>query len=198
MRLALEQRNAVVATVRRKMQNWYDGQPRRNLHPIGYYCHWWAFHTMMVMREAGLKGAQLQAGTAYWPIQTKETDDGVWPTRFGYEFDHKAAVKHLAHGGHNPEMHVWVAIAQEPVEMVDLTAPFFKTRAIETGMRFAAPDPPDYFWNEGTELPDGVVYRADMHAIELAYSLLKSEIHGTPLYFPTAQKVKAFNSARIV
>ena len=137
MRLNEQERLAVVAEAKAEMLAWYKSKRRKQ--PISYFCHWWAFFTVKYMRAHGLDKAQLQAGSAYWPILTKETDDGVSPTRFGYEFDYDTAVRHLIAGHGSPELHVWVAIAQQPVEIVDLTAPFFKERAIASGMRFAAP-----------------------------------------------------------
>jgi hypothetical protein len=180
MRLNLDQQKIVVASARQQMQRWYDDRLAEDGQNIERYCLFWAFFLMRAMHQAGLKEAQIQAGTAYWPTVAPEHDDGICDNQYGYRFTWDRLAQSKLIMGEQPEMHVWVAIAKHPVEIADLTAPFFKRRAIQEGRKWAHSDPPDFLWTE-PPLPHGVIYQADMQAIEIAYSMLTSAIKGTPL-----------------
>lgn len=161
------------------MVAYFERKLSRLTGPIERHCLFWAFFAVEALRGAGLP-AQLQAGTAYWPIQDPETDDGVSPNRYGCEFEWSAGRKRAVQGM-LPEMHCWAGVAGEDPHIVDLTPRFFKSRAIALGMTFTAPDPPDYLWSTGLDLPPGVVYLADRKAIEVAYAFLEHAVIDKPL-----------------
>lgn len=179
MRLSLAEQQTLVSEVRREMKAYHA----KNLSdkPIERFCLFWAFFTLKALHKRGLKTAQIQAGTAYWPIVSEETDDGVSANQFGYQFTWDKLAYSQVINGEQPEMHAWIAIAEPPVEIVDVTAPFFKERAIKEGFRYDAPDPPDFFWQEGMQFPFGVTYIADVQAIEIAYAMLNTAMSGGPL-----------------
>lgn len=133
--------------------------------------------------------AQLQAGSAYWPITTPKKDDGVSANRVGYEFSWDGNAARKLMNGELPEMHAWVAIADPPREIIDITAPFFKLRAIEFGYKYEAPEPPEFFWiGEDEPLPWGVQYTPNETATKLAYDLLDSIMHGKPMILSIYRK----------
>lgn len=160
----------MVKAIRKEMQCWYDRQPILDKGPIGGYCLWWAHHTCKVLCRAGLR-AQIQAGTAYWPIITEAQDDGVSPNQFGYcfEWNLQASLKIL--NGLLPEMHVWVAIGADTI--VDVTTKYWPERCLQMiGKQWQCHKPPDYLWVTAESMPERVTYHPNMRAIELAYQIL--------------------------
>lgn len=120
----------------------------------------------------------LQAGSAYWPRTTPETDDGVEPNRFGYEFEWNETSQARLSSGVLPEMHVWAA---DPVKMeiVDMTAGDFPAQCKRLiGLGWKAPPPPPCFWGEAHELPDIASYIPDRKATYVAAALLTQALGG--------------------
>jgi hypothetical protein len=175
-------RDALVKTIRKEMEQWYAQQPKEDLGPIGGYCLWWAYHTVEVLKRAGLK-AQIQAGTAYWPIVTAAQDDGISPNQFGYKFEYNVGAALKIIGGVLPEMHVWAAIAEDGGgTIIDVTTKYWPERCLRMiGQVWRASKPPDYLWVTAKSMPPLVTYHADMDAIKLAYQILSLTNHPTPM-----------------
>lgn len=180
MRLSKLERDSLVERATKAVTDYHGKHIMKITGPLHKHCLLWAFFTVVELRKLRIP-AQLQAGTAYWPISTPETDDGVSPTQYGYDFDIHRAMPFIS-DSLLPEMHVWAAVAEKPQEIIDLTAPFFKKRAIEDwGYKYTAPDPPPYLWCSPDNLPTGARYWANRQAIEIANSFLHSIITNTPL-----------------
>jgi hypothetical protein len=165
-------RDALVRTIRKEMEQWHTSQPEKDKASIGAYCLWWAYHTVKVLKRAGID-AQLQAGTAYWSIVTPAQDDGVSPNQFGYKFESNSTTMLRLVQGVLPEMHVWAAVAKDST-IIDVTTKYWPERCkLLIGQEWLAPKPPDYLWAKGA-LPDGAIYQPDVQAIQLAYQILAS------------------------
>jgi hypothetical protein len=165
----------VIAQARKEMYNYYNKMtdPKG---PIEKYCLFWAFFTVKAIKNNG-GNAQIQAGTAYWPILAH--DDGVSANQYGFKFEWNDYALAQVACNQFPEMHVWAAILGKKAEIVDITAPFFKKRAIEEGFRWDAPDPPDFFWDH--RVPAGVTYLPDVQAIEIALAMIESNFTEKPM-----------------
>ena len=170
--------------VRAKMDRWYANFARKcpatePAGPIDCYCLLWAHFTAEELRELpGWERAQLQAGSAFHPVNTQADDDGVTPNRYGYQFEWSPRMMFDVVQGIPPEWHCWAACP--PTTIVDLTLPAFKRRAGLAGLKWTAPDPPIVYVCEGAELGWCVECRADPRAIKLAYALLGT-LSGGPL-----------------
>lgn len=161
----------LIDKIYKKMEHWHECQPRKDKGHIGAYCLWWAYFTVEVLQKEDIN-AQIQAGTAYWPILTEEQDDGVSPNQFGYLFEYNKNAIFKIIQGHLPEMHVWAAVAKENT-IIDVTTKFWPERCMQMiSRRWLAPKPPDYLWAKISEIPNGVTYQADVRAIQLAYQIL--------------------------
>jgi hypothetical protein len=121
----------------------------------------------------------MQAGSCFWPRLDDESDDGVSPNVFGYQFDVEAA-RPLIAVGMLPEMHVWLV---DPLaeELIDMTAGEFPVQCRRMlGFGWQTKAPPEVLWCQFSELPERVQYHAERHACEVAamyaYDLLAS--HG--------------------
>jgi hypothetical protein len=177
MKMNKRQRDNLVKIIRNEMQKWYDSQPVfPEKGPIGAYCLWWAYHTVKVLNRAGIR-AQIQAGTAYWPILTPAKDDGVSPNQFGYKFEYHEAIFKVAQGK-LPEMHVWAAVAEQSDShngfIIDVTTKYWPERCLKViGREWLAPKPPDYLWVNSHQMPKFVNYYPELKAIELAYQIIK-------------------------
>ncbi len=176
---SIEKQRQIVDTVRRRVYDYHwslVAPPGETKGPVEKYCLFWAYFTTKVLNEElpSLQ-AQIQAGTAYWPI-VKETDpdDGVSPNQYGFRFQLDGTAIESLSRGLLPEMHVWVAVAKPPIQIIDVTAPFFRRRAIQEGYTVTGEEPPDYFWWEGVDLPWGVTYQADARAIQVCYQFLRN------------------------
>lgn len=85
MRLSKRQRGMLVERVTRSVTEFHARHALTLAGPLHKHCLLWAFFTIVELRKLKIR-AILQAGTAYWPICTPETDDGVSPTEFGFGF----------------------------------------------------------------------------------------------------------------
>lgn len=117
----------------------------------------------------------LQAGSAYWPRVTDETDDGVEANRFGYEWTPNEHASRLRRAmGLMPEIHVWAADPRPGVlEIVDLTAGAFPEQCAQlTGETWKAPRPPKWFWGTAKDLPPLASYVPTLDATQFAARML--------------------------
>jgi hypothetical protein len=139
-----------------------------------------AMCTSMVAHRFGIVLA-LQAGSAYWPRVTPETDDGVEANRFGYEWEpHSPVTLERLRQGAFPELHVWL-YSPATGEIVDPTSGAFPEQCQKlTQQAWKAPAPPDFFWDKPETLPDLASYRADKTATLLVMRMLMStlQLHG--------------------
>lgn len=130
-----------------------------------------------VVRAAREHGHRLiiQAGTAYWPRVTDETDDGEEPNQFGYcwESTFEDGLAYVAKHGTLPEMHVWAAdpAAQEIVDLSIGQLPSL-CEAL-AGLPWKAPEPPRWVWQPFGDFPDLTSYVPTMEATALALFILK-------------------------
>lgn len=134
------------------------------------YLHW---ALCSLAQGAGLRFL-LQAGTAYWPRVTPETDDGVSSNVFGYEWEGIEAprVQLAIAADVLPEMHVW---AGDPAtgEIIDLTTGAWPRQCAKLhGQPWLAPKPPDFWWGSPAELPELARYQAHRDACELVIRLI--------------------------
>jgi len=131
-------------------------------------CFFYGIRTVEALRKHGL-AAILQAGSCQWPRITPEQDDGKCATHFGYVWSPGEGQSVLARAmGVMPEMHVWAALPNEG-EIVDFTTGFFPEQARIIGnFDWPGPKPPKFVWATTSEIPRGVVYRAEMEAIKFA------------------------------
>lgn len=134
-------------------------------------CVYLALATVAILRQYGIR-ASFQAGSSSWPRIRPEEDDGVINTHFSYVWEprSKRTLAQLA-AGVLPEMHAWAAIPAT-VEIIDLSTCYLPEQCRKTaGMAWTAPAPPDYLWTD--KLPEGVLYRPELSAIQTALNLLK-------------------------
>lgn len=123
----------------------------------------------------------LQAGSAYWPRVTQETDDGTEANRFGYEWEpHTPHSQRMLALGAMPEIHVWCAHV-ETQSIVDLTSGMFPAQAMRLlRSPWKAPNPPRWFWGTGKELPDGASYSPTLDATRFAAMKLCEALETMP------------------
>lgn len=125
-------------------------------------CLYWTWAGCQILRRCGFR-AILQAGTMSWPMAP---DRGGNPTHFSYEWDPESPGSATAMVlGKMPEVHCWCALPDEG-DIVDFSTGHFRKLAEgRHGLTWELDDPPDYFWYNAHELPEGVIYRASMDAI---------------------------------
>lgn len=142
-------------------------------------CLYWANCGGAILRTLGYRTIP-QAGTMQWPIVPKHLDDGVSATHFGYEWspEHPASVFALANNM-MPEIHVWLAIPEENT-IIDFSTKFFPERAKVEYLEWRTPPPPDFLWAKADELPEGVIYHANLDAIGFVLRMVL-ENEGAPL-----------------
>src|SRR5690349_17912512 len=132
------QRNRFIKLARQKMKETWEAFPSGK-GPIGHYCLFWADTLATILRNAGVQKAQIQAGTAYWPIIRPEEDDGVSHNQWGYKFELSQDTLKALKEGRLPEMHAWVAIPGSQPEIIDITTCFWHGRVMELGYPWTAP-----------------------------------------------------------
>jgi hypothetical protein len=111
----------------------------------------------------------MQAGSCQWPRITREQDDGVMATHFGYVWQPNHPATELAIAEHRiPEMHCWVVLPERR-ELIDMSSSSFPEQCMKLiGKDWPGIKPPDYLWCSFDNLPKDVIYRADREAIDLA------------------------------
>jgi hypothetical protein len=139
-------------------------------------CLYWACYTVEVLMALGIR-AIIQAGSASWPRLRPDQDDGVSPTHHSYVWEpDSAATRFRLAAGDLPEMHVWAAVPERG-EIIDMTTRYWPDQCLSIQeLDWPGDKPPTYFWGTADEVPDGVIYAADMKAIALALHLLKGDL----------------------
>lgn len=134
-------------------------------------CLYSGYFAVRELRKRGLN-AQIQAGSAQWPLITPEMDDGVRPTHFGYVWGEVPVDPFKIAQGLLPEMHVWAAIAETGL-VVDMAAGWFpaQAKAIQN-FDWPGPKPPKFVWATAEQMPDWAVYQPAEDAIRLTLGLV--------------------------
>lgn len=178
-------RDILAARITEEVHRWHSSPENIHRVPLDHACLFWADATVRLLkREYPHLNVQLQAGSASWQCLADDRDDGLMHNVWGYFWTwDKKALNDLAEG-QMPEMHVWAAILTPPHELIDLTAPFFRTRAMKSGYEWSAPPPPLYLWADMEGLQSYTCsYKPELQACEVAAGLLQSRRTGEPLNF---------------
>lgn len=168
----LRAKHRIVKKINYEFDAWYDRQ-KEDKGPRTAYCLLWAHYTCLVVKQEGFTTVQLQAGTCYWPRLARHQDDGRSPNLYGYEYvpgpDNYLSIAR----GRMPEIHVWAGIA-ETETIIDLTPSFFPERAMSlAGLSWPGIRPPRFLWTHVKNLPEDVIYKPDVEAIGICYSILQ-------------------------
>jgi len=142
--------------------------------PAAYLCFSTAFFTMLRLHKKGIKSS-IQGGSRQWPIIPREEDDGKCNTHLSLMWSptDPRTIRSLS-AGRAPEVHCWVGIP-ESGELIDLTTCHLKENAADAGIDWRVADPPDYLWVDGfSDLPEDVVYLADLDATNFVNVLVKT------------------------
>lgn len=153
----------------RQYVEWYGETHRK-----ASTCMYWSLTGGLVFQRHGIR-ALLQAGTMMWPAFE---DDGVNSTHFGYEWSpndpgSQAALKL----GLFPEIHIWLALpaTQEIVDFSVKYLPEASANDIACPRLWTRTAPPEYLWATKDELPEGVIYRPEIPAMNWMLSRLKKD-----------------------
>ncbi len=161
-------RQQIHAAVLRRYQEWYGLE-----HMQRGSCLYWTLTGMGILISLGYR-ALLQAGSMSWPILPAHLDDGESPTHFSYEWspwreESQAALKL----GLLPEIHIWIGLPDQN-ELVDFSTKWFPQQAAKDGLVWRTGSPPDFLWCGPSDLPEGVIYRPDMEAINFALNFIRA------------------------
>jgi hypothetical protein len=145
-------------------------------------CLEFAWHGYQLIKTyPGAPRTIIQAGSAQWPRLAPELDDGMCDTHFAYMWsaENLASQLFLTQEGKValslPEMHVWLA-SPDTGELIDFTTGWWPDACLSLlGEPWLAAKPPEYLWDFGTRLPEGVRYVACPKAIALVLALLKQQ-----------------------
>jgi hypothetical protein len=155
----------IVANIRQNFEKWRKiNMPNAN---PARMCMYQAVFTHSYLKSMGSLGRVLiSAGSHAFPRIDLKDDDGVVHTHFSYIFDPNK-VSEAIKTNTLPEVHVWVQLPDRG-EIVDITTRYLKEQC-ETlsGLKWLAPDPPDFLWLSPNDLPEGVAYEPDMNACML-------------------------------
>src|SRR3974390_692150 len=117
-------------------------------------CFWWTACGAIVLRRYGLKPV-IQAGDAQWPILDPKCDDGKCSTHFSYmwsERDPNVSKMNMLLGG-LPEIHTWLGLV-ETQELIDFSTGGIREQAEKHGLKWTAPDLPNFIWSNSKEVPE--------------------------------------------
>ena len=115
-------------------------------------CLVWAMCGIVALRTMRVP-VVLQAGTMQWRIVPEDKDDGEMATHFGYQWDPGSPMSELSmRFGNLPEIHCWLGIVQSQ-EVIDFSTGSLKWHAEGLGLRWLAPDPPEFLWCGVEDLP---------------------------------------------
>ena len=157
-------KEAVVKETRRRME-------RDCPVHIPQACLCWAKTLVQVLRSYHIRGV-VQAGSCSWPRIPMEEDDGIVMTHFSYQFELQPALAKLMRCEF-PEMHVWVAIAEEQ-EIIDLTTCYLPENCKKlAGIEWTGKLPPDYLWASLDDIPEDVLYVPNLNAIQISLELMR-------------------------
>ena len=162
------EKDTLVADVRSDLKEHAGGLPP------AYACFSTAFFTVLRLYGAGIR-ASIQGGSRQWPIIPPEKDDGECATHLSWMWSPTdlRTLESLA-AGRAPEVHCWVGIP-ESGELIDLTTCHLKENAADAGLVWRVDEPPDYIWVDGFgELPEDVVYLAELEATEFVNTMCKT------------------------
>lgn len=139
-------------------------------------CLFYAFHTIEVLRERGVR-AVVQAGSAGWPRIPPEQDDGKSTTHFSYMWSPDTPMSREAVSrGALPEIHVWAGLL-ESQEIIDFTTRYWVEQARTLGgFDWPGTPPPEFFWGHGREL-NGAFYQSNREATEYAVATM-AKVYG--------------------
>ena len=142
-----------------RYRSWYRDQEQ-----AGGACLYWSLTLMGVLIEHGYRPL-IQAGSMSWPIVKPGEDDGKNPTHFSYDWspwreESQAALKL----GMLPEVHVWVGLPDQN-ELLDFSTKELPEQAAANGLTWRTKPPPDFLWCKPSGLPEGVLYKPNLHAI---------------------------------
>lgn len=162
----------IVADIRREFDEWclkYDfkGDPAQS-------CFYQAVFAHSHLKNLGTFGRCLiSAGTFSIPRINLRDDDGITGTHFSYVFTPDAIAMQAVEEDRMPEMHVWVTLPDRQ-EVVDLTTRYCKVQCERTtGLKWTAPDPPDFVWHHINQLPRGIEYTPSREAIAVVQYFFK-------------------------
>lgn len=134
--------------------------------PHGGLCLYAAWSARRVLRDHG-HPARIAGGSLSWPRLAADEDDGEVATHFSFMFDPSDCAPRMVRGAIAlPEIHLWVVAGAEVVDLTTGRLPF--VCAMTTGMRWTAPEPPEYLWGVP---PPGAVYEEHLHATRLGTML---------------------------
>ena len=156
-----EEKDAVAQAAYDRYRGWYGEE-----HMGNGSCLYWAQVGCVELWKRGVR-ALPQAGSMSWPILMPgdPEDDGVRPTHLSYEWGEGGVDSQLAIGmGALPEVHVWIGIPGTG-EIVDFSTRWLRLAAERLGLEWRTPEPPNYVWCRGEDLPAGVVYQPKLDAI---------------------------------
>ena len=133
---------------------------------------------MRVLIEDGRRPV-LQAGTLLWRMVDESDDDGISPTHFGYQWSPEDPFSKAAlHAGKLPELHVWVALPDEGLVIVDFSTGRIPTVAKQRhGYEWKAAAPPQYVFGAP---PPGAVYHPSIQAIKFAWRFILAKCAKRP------------------
>ena len=161
----------VHAAVVSRYQQWYGQE-----HMEKGSCLYWTLTGMGILKSLGYR-VLLQAGSLSWPILPPDLDDGKQPTHFSYEWSPWRPESQAALIlGLLPEIHLWIGLPDEN-ELVDFSTKYLPQQAAQEGLIWKTQSPPDFLWCGPSDLPEGVIYRADMEAIRFALNFIRTHHH---------------------
>lgn len=153
----------------RQYHEWYG----KNFRKAGT-CMYWALTGGLIFQRHGIRSL-LQAGTMLWPAFE---EDGVNSTHFGYEWSPEDPASQAAFAlGMFPEIHIWLALP-DTQEIVDFSVKHLpKACKLDPTMSrvWTKPFPPEYLWATKDEMPDGVIYRPEIPAMNWMLSRLRKD-----------------------
>lgn len=166
------------------------GRGYAEMPPFGR-CVPWTACGIEVLRAHG-HNAVLQAGSMQWPVMTRDQDDGVRATHFGFVWSpHTIFSQMQLQQKLLPEMHVWIALPNElmtSAEVVDFSTGGFKLWADAHGVRWTAPEPPKFLWQQ--KIPLDTIYKPNPVAISVVLAFIA---HEEKAIVETAEEIEAYS-----
>jgi hypothetical protein len=139
----------------RQYIDWYGAE-----HGANGSCLYWSLTAGLVLQRHGIRSI-LQAGTMLWPMAE---DTGTNETHFGYQWDPTDIGSQAAlEVGAMPEIHIWIVLP-ETQEIIDFSVRHLPRLAALDGKTWTKETPPDFLWVKKEQMPDGVIYRAEVGA----------------------------------
>jgi hypothetical protein len=164
---------AIVADIRGQFADWLKKWKLKA--DLFMMCFYFAVFTHGHLKEMGKFGRCLiSAGSFSIPRMNLADDDGVVATHFGYTFTPDQKAMEEVQNDRMPEMHCWVQLP-DCQEIVDLSTCYVKSQCKKlAGLDWLAPNPPDFVWHHPFQLPAGITYKPDPHAVALVQYFFKT------------------------